>query len=511
MTSEILTYLIGFAIIVVFTKLIRWYLKHQEYSKVINKIPGPTSYPLIGSMTHFINVPRSERFYVVKKWSETYPDIFRVWIGMQANIFVSNPEYIERLIGSTKHIEKSPGYNFLLKWLGRGLLTSFGDRWHKHRKILTPTFHFSILDTFCSIFGEQSIVLVNCLKEYSDTGKPLDIFPYITRATLDTICETAMGVKLNAQTGDKNNEYVTAVHNFSALFSKRRISPWLNSDLVFYSTAMGREYQKAIDTLHKFSTTIIAERKMARKSKECDDNVESDDLGKKKKLAFLDLLLEANENNHQLTDTDIREEVDTFMFEGHDTTAAGISWTLFFLGLNADVQEKAFQELDEIFQGSDRLATMKDLNEMKYLERVIKESLRLRPPVPFFSRTTSEDEFLGKYFVPKGTFVSINTYYLHRNEKYFPDPDKFDPDRFANDSEKYKSVEKHPFAYIPFSAGPRNCIGQKFALLEEKSLLSGVIRNYKIKSVQKREDVHICSEMIARPYEGIKVLLEKRL
>lgn len=143
---------------------------------------------------------------------------------------------------------------------------------------------------------------------------------------------------------------------------------------------------------------------------------------------------------------------------------------------------------------------------MKYLERCIKEGLRLYPAVPKVGRILNDDVQLDEYKVPKGCVIGIQIFFLHRDERFFPDPEKFDPDRFLPEN----THGRHPFAYIPFSAGHRNCIGQKFALNEEKSVLSSIFRNYRVTSVDSREDVKIISELILRPHNGINVTIEKR-
>lgn len=142
---------------------------------------------------------------------------------------------------------------------------------------------------------------------------------------------------------------------------------------------------------------------------------------------------------------------------------------------------------------------------MKYLERVIKESMRLYPPVPIIGRKVSEDVQLDDYCIPEGCMIKIDLFHLHRDPRYFADPEKFDPDRFLPES-----MNRHPYAYLPFSAGPRNCIGQKFAAYEEKAVLSGILRNFKIHSVDKREDVKMINELVLRPIGGVNVTLERR-
>lgn len=185
----------------------------------------------------------------------------------------------------------------------------------------------------------------------------------------------------------------------------------------------------------------------------------------KKRLAFLDLLLEMVDKG-TLTLQDVREEVDTFMFEGHDTTSAGMNWALQMLGSHPEYQAKVHQELDQVFgDDDDRDIRFDDLKNLNYLEMFIKEALRLYPSVPMFGRTLHEDCEINGFMVPASTQLLIIPFAVHRDPKHWPDPEIFDPDRFLPEN----SVGRHPFAYLPFSAGARNCIGQRFALMEEKN------------------------------------------
>lgn len=145
------------------------------------------------------------------------------------------------------------------------------------------------------------------------------------------------------------------------------------------------------------------------------------------------------------------------------------------------------------------------MSDMKYLERVIKEAMRLYPPVPIIGRTLSEDVQIDDYCIPEGCMIKIDLFNLHRDPRYFADPEKFDPDRFLPEA-----VNRHPFAYIPFSAGPRNCIGQKFASYEQKTVICAILRNFKIRTVDKRDDVKMINELVLRPIGGINITLEKR-
>jgi cytochrome P450 family 4 len=221
------------------------------------------------------------------------------------------------------------------------------------------------------------------------------------------------------------------------------------------------------------------------------------------------LLLDAQEDpDNELSDLHIREEVDTFMFEGHDTTSASLNWTIFLLGCHPNYQSKVHEELDEIFgEDKTRPITSKDLAEMKYLEACIKEALRLYPSVPFLIRYLTSDLVLDdKVTIPAGYDVALCTMPIHKNEKHFPDPEVYLPDRFLGDN----SASRHPFTYIPFSAGPRNCIGQKFALMEEKTILANIFRNFKVEAAEPLKNVIVMVEIITRPRDGLRVRMQPR-
>uniref|UniRef100_A0A182VUF4 Cytochrome P450 n=1 Tax=Anopheles minimus TaxID=112268 RepID=A0A182VUF4_9DIPT len=497
--SELTTIFHGVVVFVLFAAYLQWLMKRWQLSQIYDKIPGPKAYPIVGTMYSFFGKKRHEIFYLLDERTRTYPNIHRVWTGMTPEVRISKPEYVEQVIGSSKHIEKATMYRFLHEWLGNGLLTSKGERWHQHRKLITPTFHFNILDGFCDVFAENSQELVEHLQPHADTGKPVNMYPFITKAALDIICETAMGVKVNAQSEGEENDYVKAVCELSRLFVERMVRPWLHLDFIWRRSRFAARYTNALDTVHTYSREVIRDRKAALEVAQKNDNSEPNDdetFGTRKRMAFLDLLLKGNQAHNIMTDED-----------GHDTTTAGISWVLFLLALHPDVQERVYEEIESIFPlGDNRPATMQDLNELKLLERCIKEALRLYPSVSFFGRTLSEDIQLGGYQVPAQTIVGIHAYHVHRDERYYPDPEKFDPDRFLPEN----TENRHPYAYIPFSAGPRNCIGQKFALLEEKSLVSSILRRFRLRSVRTREEQKIMHEIITRPMDGILLYLETR-
>ncbi|KAK8738037.1 hypothetical protein OTU49_004365, partial [Cherax quadricarinatus] len=411
------------------------------------------------------------------------------------------------ILSSQKHLDKSRDYDFLHPWLGTGLLTSTGSKWHSRRKLLTPAFHFKILEDFVEVFNNQSNKMVQKLQQKAD-GKPFDIFPFVTLCTLDIICETAMGCNINAQ-DNSDSDYVKAVYRIGAIIQLRQVRPWLQPKILFRLSGYAKEHDACLKILHKFSYDTIRSRRkeyLEMKHKKDAASDKEDVIGKKKRLAFLDLLLEYSEQQTTLSDDDLREEVDTFMFEGHDTTAAAINWSLYLIGCYPEIQARVDEELQSIFGDSERPVTMDDLREMKYTENCIKEALRLFPSVPFLARDLKEEVVIDNYRIPAGTTVMVMTYCLHRDPAQFPNPEVFDPDRFLLENVS----QRHPYAYIPFSAGPRNCIGQKFALMEEKILLSNILRKFRVESVTRREDLRILGELILRPENGNTLKLTPR-
>ncbi|GFQ68458.1 cytochrome P450 4C1 [Trichonephila clavata] len=335
----------------------------------------------------------------------------------------------------------------------------------------------------------------------------VDISPLVILCTLDIVCETVMGASIGAQKGE-NLEYVSAVHNLGNFFNQRTVRPWLWLDCLFSLSSTGRGYDKDLHILHSFTEKVIREKKEERKNKPLrKEEAAEDDFKSKKRLALMDLLLDLHLNEQQLTENDIREEVDTFMFEGHDTTAMGIAFALYCIGLYPEVQEKIHEELDTIFgEDCERHVTMDDARNMKYLECTLKESQRLYPSVPMIGRKLNEDIHYKNWIIPKGTTLHCNIYTLHRREDLYPKAEVFDPERFLPEN----SQNRHPYAYIPFSAGPRNCIGQKFALLEEKVVISNILRRFKVVSLDPSDRIHAKIEFTLRPAVPLRLKFSPR-
>ncbi|XP_043506169.1 cytochrome P450 4C1-like [Polistes fuscatus] len=221
----------------------------------------------------------------------------------------------------------------------------------------------------------------------------------------------------------------------------------------------------------------------------------------KKRLSMLDLLIAASLNGNQIDDEGIQEEVDTFMFEGHDTTAMAIMFALSLFAKHQDVQQRIRDEVNTIMLKDNYNLTIADLQEFSYLDRCIKESLRLYPSVHSIFRTLTHDLALNNYLVPSGAICAVHIYSVHRNPRFWPDPNVFDPDRFLPENVK----GHYPYSYIPFSAGPRNCIGQKYAMLELKLIVAHIVRNFYLESVDSIDDVEIASGLTLNSIKPLRV------
>ncbi|CAF1549167.1 unnamed protein product [Adineta ricciae] len=316
--------------------------------------------------------------------------VFCLWSTVWPMVFLCSAEDLKTFINNTKQLSKSLEYTFLEPWLKTGLLTSKNEKWRSHRRIITPSFHDTeLLNNYMRIFNEQACILAHRFDGFSSqSNKTHDLYPHISACTLDIIAEAATGINPRAQSDDETNEFVAATVRFTEILSLRLRSPSMWFPFIFDRSSVGREQKRVLKVLHEFSRKIIAER-LATFEVQRITNV--DDKTNKRHLTFLDSLL-TQMHAEKLTLDDIQEEVDTFMFAGHDTTAAAIHFFCYLMGCYPDVQAKVHAEMDAIF-GDDRTrpCTMEDIPQMTYLDCVIKESLRILPPVPLIGREVQED------------------------------------------------------------------------------------------------------------------------
>uniref|UniRef100_A0A182N9Y9 Uncharacterized protein n=1 Tax=Anopheles dirus TaxID=7168 RepID=A0A182N9Y9_9DIPT len=520
-----------------------WRLSRRHMLELAERIPGPKGLPLIGNALDLVGSSHSVFRTIIEKGKD-YNEVIKIWIGPKLIVFLVDPRDVELLLSSHVYIDKSPEYRFFKPWLGNGLLISTGHKWRQHRKLIAPTFHLNVLKSFIDLFNENSRLVVD--KMHKENGNAFDCHDYMSECTVEILLETAMGVSKKTQ-DQSGYDYAMAVMKMCDILHLRHRKMWLYPDLFFNLTQYAKKQVKLLDTIHSLTKKVIRNKKAAfdkgtrgslaitsintseiEKPKEDtnktstveglsfgqssnlkdDLDVEENDVGEKKRLAFLDLLLESAENGALISDEEIKNQVDTIMFEGHDTTAAGSSFFLSMMGVHQHIQDKVIQELDEIFGESDRAATFQDTLEMKYLERCLMETLRMYPPVPIIARSLKQDLKLASsdLVVPAGATITVATFKLHRLESIYPNPDVYDPDNFLPE----KQANRHYYAFVPFSAGPRSCVGRKYAMLKLKIILSTILRNFRVHSDLKEEDFKLQADIILKREEGFQIRLEPR-
>lgn len=340
-------------------KLSKWFKKRRRLIEMIEKLPGPPNIsfaPLVNhalmivyldSLKHKYGTPYLA-YYAISQFNKLFLDtgIARFWLGLKPVVMVYSPENIESILTSTNVINKADEYRVFEPWIGEGLVTSKMSKWRFRRKILTPAFHFRILNDFLPIMNAEATKLVRKLNQVKYLGKDqvFDITPLIALCTLDTICETAMGTNINCQ-DDEDSLYVRSLHEVAEQALKRVTRPWLWVDSIFNRTEIGKQFTKAKNIMHEFTMKVILERKSAwekqmvkdKKDFVIDNEHQQDAAAAatsspptsmtfedirassffangNKRLAFLDLLLHQHLVEKTMSLEDVREEVDTFMF-----------------------------------------------------------------------------------------------------------------------------------------------------------------------------------------------------
>ncbi|KAL5013902.1 hypothetical protein ScPMuIL_008172 [Solemya velum] len=398
-----------------------------------------------------------------------YPRMYRFWVGFfHPAIRLQHPDTLRDLMKMTD-TRKPTSF---------GSVYRLGSRW----------------------LGDAAEVLLEKVMESTKTGDSFELFSVLGPCSLDIILQCAFSYKSNCQVN--SHPYMAAVDEICRLWMKRLMKPHLYLDFIYNLSNDGRKFNKNCDYVHQVADEVINKRKAALAKGGSPTNETN-----RRYLDFLDILLTARDDDgHGLTALEIRYEVDTFLFAGHDTTTSSMCWALYSLAQHPDIQERVYREIDVIITGRETDdIEWSDLSKLEYLTMCIKESMRLHCPVPVIQRETTKDMVVDGWTLPAGSCVDIVIYTLHHNPAVWEDPFEFRPERFSASS--INLID--PFAYIPFSAGPRNCIGQNFAMNEQKVLLARLLHRYRLELVQGHE-VTKTMGVVMRAQNGVRVTAHRR-
>ncbi|HTQ59348.1 MAG TPA: cytochrome P450 [Candidatus Solibacter sp.] len=407
-----------------------------------------------------------------------YGDVIGLRVLNFRILLINHPKDIEDvLVTHPRKFVKGRVLQANKRVFGRGLLTSEGDFWLRQRRLAQPAFHRARIAGYASTMVEYTERL---LHEWHD-GEERDIHKEMMRLTLQIVGKTLFDadVERDAQDVGKSLELLLEL---GANFRRTILIPqWV-------PTPTNLRLERAIRQIEKVLYRIIAEKRASGR--------DAGDL--------LSMLLAAqDEDGSRMTDQQLRDEAITLFLAGHETTANTLSWTWWLLAQNPSVEAKLHAELNSVLAG--RSPSLDDLPNLTYTNHVITESLRLYPPAWGTARTAIEDVEIAGYPVPKGSGVSFTQWTIHRDPRWYDAPLEFRPERWEGDL--LKRIPR--FAYFPFGGGPRQCIGNTFALMESALTLATIAQHYRFRLVAGHPVVPLAS-ITLRPRHGIRVLLESR-
>jgi cytochrome P450 len=440
-----------------------------------NKLPpGPSPESWTASFKSYSRDPLSFMPQLVRD----YGDIVTMRYYNFRVFFISHPDFIEQvLVAHNRKFIKGRILRKNRRLFGEGLLTSEGDFWLRQRRLAQPAFHRARIASYADTMVEYADRL---LAEWKD-GEQRDIHAEMMRLTLQIVAKTLFDADVD-QDAKEVGGALAALMELNSDFRKLILTPtWL-------PTPRNIRAAIAIRRLDKIIFRFIEERR--RSGKDAGD--------------LLSMLLAArDEDGSRMTDRQLRDEAITIFLAGHETTANALSWTWMLLSQNPAVETKLHAELDAVLAG--RTPSLDDLPNLRYAGHVITESMRLYPPAWGMARVAIEDVEIGGYPIPKGCGVSLAQWVVHRDPRWFDAPEEFCPERWEGDL-----MKRLPrFAYFPFGGGPRQCIGNNFAVMEATLLLATIAQRFRIPLVPGHPVVPMPS-ITLRPRYGIRGKLEAR-
>ncbi|QIB76448.1 cytochrome P450 [Halogeometricum borinquense] len=435
--------------------------------------PGPDGLPVVGNYPSYIREP----FEFMTRNAREYGDIVG-WEERNGPVYqLNHPDHIEQvLVQNNQNYVKGDAFQSTLGPItGSGILNSEGAIWRRNRHLIQPAFHPNRIEEYSEMMTGYTEEM---LETWSD-GETREIHEDMMTVTLKIVSRALFGVDID----DHVEDIGEALESF--MEASESLSHYVLPEEI--PTPSRKKIQGAREQLDDVVYELIEDRRA---------NPGEQDV--------ISMLLDVTDDDGNTLSTEqIRDEVVTLLLAGHETTALSLSFTAYALARHPEAEAKLVEELDEVLDG--RTPTMSDLSELTYTEQVVKESMRLYPPVPGIVREPVKPDIIGGYEIPAGATVRMHQWVVHRDERWYDDPLAFEPERWTDDLEQ--SIPK--LAYFPFAAGPRRCIGDRFAMLEARLLLATIYQKYHLELTPGTE-LDLMATVTARPKSEIEMTVERR-
>lgn len=414
--------------------------------------------------------------------ARTYGDISYFKMGPQHAFFLNHPDYVKDvLVTHHQKFVKGRALQRAKRLLGEGLLTSEDGFHRRQRRLAQPAFHRRRINAYGAVMTQYAWRTSDRWRD----GETLDIWQEMMQLTLGIVGKTLFDADVEAE-AEEIGEALTEVMELFGLM----ILPF-SELLEKLPLPYTRRFDKAKSRLDETIYRMIEERRRS--------GTDRGDL-----LSMLLLAQDEEEDGAQMTDEQVRDEALTIFLAGHETTANALTWTWYLLAQHAEVEARLHEELDAVLNGG-RVPVIEDVPQLRYTEMVLMEAMRLYPPAWAIGRLAREDYEVGGYTAPAGSLVLLSQYVMHRDERYFPDPLRFDPLRWTSEAREARPQ----YCYFPFGGGPRRCIGEGFALMEGILLLAALARNWRAR-LAAGHAVKLNPLVTLRPKHGMRMMLEKR-
>ncbi|XP_036304429.1 cytochrome P450 4X1 [Pipistrellus kuhlii] len=481
----------------VLLQAIKLFLRRQQLQRVLRAFPGPSPHWLTGNQKLF----QDGDFELFEEFVKKYPCAFPAWIGpFEAFFQIYDPDYAKTFMNRSDP-KTQYFYKYLTLITGEGLVSLNGNRWYQHRRLITPVFHFNTLKSHSRIMAQSINTLLDKWEKICGTQEAvLEVFNDISLMSLDILMKCTFSQDTNCQINSAFDDYTKGICEGSEIIHKRSFSFLYHHDIIFKFSSEKHRLQKIANNLYQYTDKIIQERRKALKEEKKHGKTNN-----RNYQDFLDILLSAQaEHDNSFSDTDLHAEVNTFMVAGQDTVAGTLSWLLYNLAQNPEHQERCREEIRGIL-GDESSITWDHLSKMTYTTMCIKETLRLYPTIVSISRQLSKPiTFPDGRSLPAGMTVVLSIWGLHHNPAIWENPKVFDPLRFSPENLE----KRHNYSFLPFSAGPRNCIGQNFAMTELKMAIAMILLRFKM-MLDPTRPLILVPRIILKPKNGFYLSLKK--